>query len=138
MHSASSDNDSDMFPTADHPIEGRTLGGSRLAETANLSPPLSQNTPSQNDQFPQMDEAMDTSGGPTPPRTSALSMENMASQDTEHKRIPGSTWKNRKAREDYAKAMDTVVDKNFSLRLDVEEYGDPFAETAVDSQKSGQ
>lgn len=129
MHSASSDNDSDMFPTADHPIEGRSLGGSRLAETAHLSPPLSQNTPTQNDHVLQMDEAMDTGGGPTPPRNSAMSMENVVSQDAEHKRVPGSTWKNRKAREDHARAMEMVVDKNFSLSRSLMTCGRPSTDS---------
>ena len=115
MHSASSDNDSDMFPTADHPIEGRTLGGSRLAETANLSPPLSQDTPTQNDHVSQLDEAMDTGVDPTPPSNSAMSIAHMVSQDAEHKRVPGSAWNNRKAREDYARALEMVVDKGFNL-----------------------
>lgn len=133
MHSASSDNDSDMFPTADHPIEGRTLGGSRIAETANLSPPLSQDTPTQNDHVSQLDEAMDTSVGPTPPGNSAMNIGNVVSQNLEHRRLPGAAWNSRKAKEDYARALEMVVDKSFNIK----EYGDPFAETVVEPKKSG-
>ena len=107
-----------MFPTADNPITGQTLASSRPADTAELSPPLSQDGPIQNDHILQLDEAMDTGVGPVQSSnsvTNSLQFGAAAAQDAEHKRIPGSAWNNRKARDEYARAMDSVVDRTFNL-----------------------
>ena len=107
-----------MFPTADNPITGQTLASSRPADTAELSPPLSQDDMIQNDHILQLDEAMDTGVGPIQSSNSVINpmqFGTAVSQDAEHKRVPGSAWNNRKARDDYARAMDVVVDRPFNL-----------------------
>ena len=37
--------------------------------------------------------------------------------DRDAEKEPGYAWKNAKAREEYQRAMESVVDKNFSLRM---------------------
>ncbi|MCJ1388616.1 hypothetical protein MMC18_001463 [Xylographa bjoerkii] len=43
----------------------------------------------------------------------------------EAEKEPGWPWKNKKAMDDYQRAMDQVLDKNFNLR----EFGDLFDES---------
>ncbi|EED24233.1 conserved hypothetical protein [Talaromyces stipitatus ATCC 10500] len=41
------------------------------------------------------------------------------------KDAPGASWKNQRAQEEYSRALEHVVDQEFSLR----EFGDPFDES---------
>jgi len=43
-------------------------------------------------------------------------------QHQHHQDLPGASWMNKRAEEEYQRAMEFVVDKDFSLR----EFGDPF------------
>lgn len=137
MHSSSSDNDSDpMFPGPDQ--QTHPSGGGPLS-ISDLSPPSSQ------DAGPRFNvDPMDTGLGPGQGGSTSrepVTVANILFQGPEKAADPGYAWKNRKARDDFSRAMEQVLDKNFSLsrsgRLgfqDVtdcvsEEYGDPFDET---------
>lgn len=116
MHS-SSDNDSDaMFPSSDHQLRD---GCGALLNTSDLSPPLSQEAPSHNDHGTRLDvDSMDTGssqvsgGGRT---RDLMTLPNILFKGSEKSVEPGHAWKNRKAREDYSRAMDQVLDKSFNL-----------------------
>jgi len=43
---------------------------------------------------------------------------------------PGGKWKNKRAQDEYSRAMESVVDKDFNLR----EFGDPFDPRDASSQ----
>ncbi len=117
MHSSFSDNDSDaMFPSSDHQLQN---GGGALRNTSDLSPPLSQDVPSQNGPGTHSGvESMDTAAGQIPGggRTRDLmTVSNILSKGSEKSVEPGHAWKNRKAREEYSRALESVLDKNFNL-----------------------
>lgn len=46
-------------------------------------------------------------------------------RDDGGKYIPGAAWKNKRAQEDFQRAMEGVVDRDFSLK----EFGDPLIDT---------
>ncbi len=117
MHSSFSDNDSDaMFPSSDHQLRN---GGGALQNTSDLSPPLSQDAPSHNDPSTRLDvDSMDTAASQVPGggRTRDLmTVANILFKGSEKSVEPGHAWKNRKARDDYSRAMDQVLDKSFNL-----------------------
>lgn len=127
MHSSFSDNDSDaMFPSSDHRL--RRSGGT-VHNTSDLSPPLSQDVPSQNGPSTQLGpEPMDTAasqnsgGGRT---KDLMTVANVMFKGSEKSVEPGHAWKNRKAREEYTRAMESVLDKNFSLSTFSRTCGSP-------------
>ncbi|KAL1964712.1 hypothetical protein VTN77DRAFT_6738 [Rasamsonia byssochlamydoides] len=51
-------------------------------------------------------------------------------QTTEQKEQPGASWMNQRAQEEYQRALESVVDKDFSLQ----EFGDPFDERDMTEQ----
>lgn len=162
MHSSSSeDNDSDtMFPN-DQQQEQRPPG-SNLVHSSELSPPHSQEALGSDrvlDLGHNQNDAMDTDvcdvlddslfgdsqkelGDAQGSSMSAeqLPVDSYISSEHTKKAEPGWAWKNRKARDEYNRAMENVIDKNFSLSeyfLQVsykpscsdrapEHYGDPF------------
>lgn len=117
MHSSFSDNDSDaMFPSSDHHLRG---GGGALQNTSDLSPPLSQDIPSQNGPGTRLGvDSMDTAAGQIPDdgrKRDLMTVANILFKASEKSVEPGHAWKNRKAREEYSRAMESVLDKSFSL-----------------------
>lgn len=72
------------------------------------------------------DDARMTDAGPS---NSAPGREPRDLQD-EQQEEPGWSWKNKQAQEEYRRAMDLVLDRDFSLQ----EYGDPFDEEVPNGQ----
>lgn len=132
-----------MFPAAENPLQGDDFAKTRPADIGELSPPASQDAPDQNS-LQQTGDPMDISTNTAQPSHLATQNGNLPSQRGEPKKAPGAAWNNRKARDDYTRALDSVVDKRFSLSRPsfiwgssvqstdpgAEEYGDPFAEAA--------
>ncbi|MCJ1284728.1 hypothetical protein MMC26_004064 [Xylographa opegraphella] len=131
MLSSDSGNESDsMFPSASDPPTPQNPGSNTLEHfrSSQLSPPNSQDPINMNRNEMQED-LMDmseqqlgelSSGGMS--STMGVTI-NEESKDAENE--PGWAWKNQKAMDDYQRAMDQVLDKNFNLR----EFGDLFDES---------
>ena len=125
-----------MFPN-DQQREQR-LPGSNLVHSSELSPPHSQEAlgPDRNitDVGHNQTDAMDTDVGDVlddnlfgeshkelgDTQGSSISAEqlpgdSLISNEHTRKAEPGWAWKNRKARDEYNRAMEQVIDKNFSL-----------------------
>ena len=138
MHSSSSEdgNDSDaMFPNDQQ--QQQRPPGSNLAHSSELSPPHSQEASgpdrivdlghNQNDAMDtdvgdvidddlfgeSHKDLVDTQGSSMP--AEQLPVESVMSGEHTKKAEPGWAWKNRKAMDEYNRAMEQVVDKNFSL-----------------------
>ncbi|MCJ1364097.1 hypothetical protein MMC16_003206 [Acarospora aff. strigata] len=130
MHSSQSsveDETETMFPTANDPPTPITNPHLDQAFASELSPPTSQDPPDPHNGRPTEHDMMDyTSGlqnGNSRERGEQSSTREAARRaDMAHE--PGAAWNNPRAQEEYARAMENVVDKNFSLR----EFGDPFDE----------
>jgi len=131
MLSSDSDNGSDsMFPSANDPPTPQNLSASALAQlrSSQISPPNSQDPFNVNGNLPQED-LMDMSEHQLGEVSNAglvnvkgdLSNEEQRDQEKE----PGWSWKNKKAIDDYQRAMEQVLDKSFNLR----EFGDLFDES---------
>ncbi|CRG84820.1 hypothetical protein PISL3812_02010 [Talaromyces islandicus] len=59
-------------------------------------------------------------------------------QQQQSKEPPGASWNNQRAQEEYARALDSVVDRDFSLqRFMTEEFGDPFDESDLLEESVG-
>ena len=126
MHSSSSDNDSEaMFPSSDHQPQIR--GDDPLLDTSELSPPLSQDAPSHKDLAPQLDvDLMDMGPGQAQDgssRRDPMAVGSVFSKGPEKSTEPGHAWKNKKAKDEYSRAMDQVVDRNFNLSKCLETLG---------------
>lgn len=111
MHSSSSeDNDYDtMFPNEQQ--QGQL-------HSSELSPPHSQDPIASSQIDIANDDVMDTvllevqgSSGPA----DQLSIGSLLSNENTQRSEPGWAWKNKKAREEHARALEQVVDKAFSL-----------------------
>lgn len=114
MHSSSSDNESDaMFPSADN--HSRAPRGGPLLDTSELSPPLSQEAPSQNDIEP-MNIGQSQAPAQSPDAADGSRFPDQVPSKGPEKTVePGYVWKNRKAREEYSRAAEQILDKNFNL-----------------------
>ena len=113
--SSSEDNDYDaLFPNDQQ--QGQL-------QSSELSPPNSQDPTTFGHIGFANDDVMDT-GFLDVQNSSApadqLSIGNLVSSENAQKSEPGWAWRNKKARDEYARAMDQVVDKGFSLS----EYSD--------------
>lgn len=157
MHLSSSSDagDSDMFPTANDPpvAASQTVfdGPALNPMTSELSPPHSQETPQPNGNLNQ-DLAMNAIGsqdivaehGVRLPSFAALQEQKSDfAKSTETTHEPGAAWNNKKSREEWQRAYNTLEDKPFSLSNDtlslggriaanrwgIEDFGDPFDET---------
>ena len=118
MQSSSSDNDSEaMFPSANH--QTQAPGSDSLPDTSELSPPLSQETVIPNDVAPQRDiDPMEIGQGQAHRGNAAGEpriVNNVFFKDSGRTVELGHAWKNRKAREEYSRALDQVLDKSFNL-----------------------
>lgn len=117
--SSGEDETETMFPTANDPPTP-TLTQQNLHDfNTELSPPTSQEVPSSADKGTRQTDAMDYSVGqrngadgakdaPSPTRDAARRMD--------QRNEPGASWNNLRAQEEYARAMENVVDQGFNLR----------------------
>ena len=144
MQSSSSDNDSDaMFPSANH--QTHAPGSDSLPDISELSPPLSQENVNPNDVAPQRDIDPMEIGQAQAHRGNAAGepriVNNAFFKDFGRTVELGHAWTNRKAREEYSRALDQVLDKSFNLSKlcgqprsrgpvdwSLENFGDPFDE----------
>ncbi|KAL9617263.1 MAG: hypothetical protein Q9160_007944 [Pyrenula sp. 1 TL-2023] len=88
-----------------------------------LSPPRSQDPMGDQGQTIEMADAPLHSDGLM--EEGELSPEDHVKRDDSGKYIPGADWNNKRAQEDFQRAMENVVDKDFSLK----EFGDPLIDT---------
>ncbi|KAI9711619.1 MAG: hypothetical protein M1812_007142 [Candelaria pacifica] len=156
MHSSPSDDGDDtelMFPSATDPsTPPRTTQTQNFLPTAELSPPASQDPR----EDLEMGNSMDTTVIGTnmseerlaryitdklAPSTNgsdlllthdnAHAAENRYSEQgkkSDEENQPGYAWKNKRAQEEFSRAMEQVVDKKWSMR----DFGDPFDERDMD------
>ncbi|PWY95036.1 hypothetical protein BO94DRAFT_581381 [Aspergillus sclerotioniger CBS 115572] len=68
-----------------------------------------------------------TSFGPSGPIDSPLATQ---TQQADQQTAPGASWMNKRAEEEYQRAMEYVIDQDFNL----DEFGDPFDERDVEEQ----
>lgn len=135
MRSSSSDEEESdpLFPTANESTNTLNLPPP-TAFASELSPPTSQDPPDQNGIEDFHDDSMDLEPNRTPRGTGLKEVEGHPSgayeissveqygladehgRGGEEEQEPGYAWNNKKARDEYHKAMEFVVDKNFSLR----------------------
>jgi hypothetical protein len=122
--------DQDLFPSSEHPS---TPKNNHLNATApgELSPPQSQST---SQPVATGTEHTIGSGGIGDEGIDAYSNVNgidgageMEEQQNGKTYVPGAGWKTRKAQEDYQRAEQILVDRDFNLR----EFGDLFDDRAV-------
>ncbi|EAW10608.1 uncharacterized protein ACLA_050800 [Aspergillus clavatus NRRL 1] len=94
---------------------------SDFAGATELSPPGSQ---TQN--FPDVTEMVGLEGnGPAGGSSAQISAQPQPQQQQQQ---PGAMWMNKRAEEEYQRALEYVVDKDFNL----DEFGDPFDERDMD------
>ncbi len=134
MRVSSSDDSDAMFPTANEPAPARS--NAVLSEVL-ASPPTSQDPPDQAgagfqedmmdftesananiggngfDQHSTPAEVAGSTGGSRKPQMKMGSLGR--GWEMEKEKEPGYAWNNKKARDDYHRAMEQVVDKNFNL-----------------------
>ena len=136
------DEDQDLFPSSDRPS---TPKNNHLNATApgELSPPQSQSTSQKVETG--ADESIEMGGMGNGDGAGTFDGVNVRVNGTDgagemiggqqngndKQYVPGSGWKNRKAQEDYQRAAETLVDRDFSLR----EFGDLFDDRAVVQQQ---
>lgn len=121
MHSSPSSEDETetMFPTANDPPTPTANAHLNQAFTSELSPPSSQDPPTRHTDAPAEHDMMDY----TPAQqngTAAAVGEHPATRESSRKMEmadkPGAAWNNPRAQEEYARAMESVVDQKFNLR----------------------
>jgi len=96
-----------------------------------LSPPRSQSH-SQAQTNPDLEPAFTFANGHANTNYRAGSSVNQAASGSGDAPKPGA-WKNKRAQEEYIRAMENVIDKDFSLR----EFGDVMADSAFDMNVFG-
>ena len=115
--SSSEENDFDaMFPSEEQ--QSQNPPSSALFQPSELSPPHSQDPPGPDNVGLGNDDLMDTSMGPVQPSFAAVDqvfIGDVASNGNAQKNEPGWAWKNKKATDEYNRAMEMVVDKSFNL-----------------------
>lgn len=105
-----------MFPAANDPVATPSQFD-EILNTANgpvsdLSPPASQDPPRPNGALAQESEAMDTGNGEHGKKEN-LKSDFAKSATSTHE--PGGSWNNRKAKDEWQRAWNSLEDKNFSL-----------------------
>lgn len=128
------DEDQDLFPSSDRPS---TPKNNHLNATAagELSPPQSQSTsqraPASADDTVEMGGMVDDGAHAynNVNGTDGAGEKEGPSNDKPY--VPGLGWKTKKAIEDYQRAAETLVDRDFSLR----EFGDLFDDRAVEQEQ---
>ncbi|MCJ1373200.1 hypothetical protein MMC20_004427 [Loxospora ochrophaea] len=129
MRSSSSGEDEteSMFPSADDPQTPRHNPVLSEYQVNELSPPASQDPPAQNGILSQddpMDYAEVQHVAQSQRHLEQLGPGENLEKNGNAELEPGSSWNNDKAREEYLRALDQVLDQSFNLR----EFGDPFDE----------
>ncbi|KAK2755964.1 hypothetical protein FQN54_005761 [Arachnomyces sp. PD_36] len=109
---ADPDGDSEMLSS---PESGK------FPPASELSPPGSQGVPNTKRQMSSSEGLGAVSASFT---NSRKGIDQKTSESTEAKNAPGASYMNKRAEEDYQRAMETVIDRDFTLR----EFGDPFDE----------
>ena len=141
-----------MFPNEQQ--QEPDIQGASGFQVSELSPPHSQDPPSSHNIAFADEDIMDTSIGVaqgTPASAEHISISSLVSNGNAQKTEPGWAWKNKKAVDEYNRAMEMVVDNSFSLSkwpqyitpavmkaltLCSEQYGDPFIEEDAMQPKS--
>lgn len=124
------DEDHDLFPSSDRPS---TPKNNHLNATApgELSPPQSQSTSQQAGVV--TNDTVEMSGMVEEAYFASHNMNGMDGTGETNEQlnggryIPGMGWKTKKANDEYQRAAETLVDRDFSLR----EFGDLFDDRAV-------
>lgn len=116
-HSSSDAEDAEsMFPTANDPVTTNSQFDSILntasGPVSDLSPPASQDPPGRNGALAQDGEAMDIGNGERG-RKGNLKSEFAKTAASTHE--PGASWNNRKAKDEWQRAWNSLEDKTFSL-----------------------
>ena len=151
--SSDADDTETMFPTANEPSTPQSNPVLVPFQTSELSPPTSQDPPDQNGTGLPPEDLMDLSGGQDLLNANGMDEDvaarGVSPRDEEEVMQPGWAWTNKKARDECARAMEQVVDKNFNLRrsytweavmgsgtdrVGVGEFGDPFDESETNGQ----
>ncbi|MCJ1420888.1 hypothetical protein MMC32_007247 [Xylographa parallela] len=137
MLSSDSGNESDsMFPSASDPPTPQNPSTNTLENlrSSQLSPPNSQD-PFAMDRNIVQEDLMDMSEQQLGEQSSAglgtLRGGPSNEEQKEAEKEPGWAWKNKKAMDEYQRAMEQVLDKNFNLR----EFGDLFDESNTNGSK---
>ncbi len=139
------DDDQDLFPSSDRPSTPKNNHLNAIAP-GELSPPRSQSTSQQVATEPNDSVEMGGMGsgdgaaaydgangnGNGTNRAGETTAGQQNGNDKQY--VPGSGWNNRKAQEDYQRAVETLVDRDFSLK----QFGDLFDDRAVVPQQQPQ
>ena len=127
--------DQDLFPSSDRPS---TPKNNHLNATApgELSPPQSLST-SQRLVDSVADDLIETGGmagkgAADYHKTNGMDGAGEMEGQRNEKHVPGAGWKSKKANEEYQRAVETLTDRDFSLR----EFGDLFDDRAVVPQQT--
>lgn len=124
--SADLDGDSEMLSSSgsESPIGARTPAFDKPTE---LSPPGSQ-TASHRESLEGTSNGLGSAAG-AEPATFTSAYDKLAKDGSKSglqgKDAPGASWNNQRAQEEFNRALENVVDRDFSLR----EFGDPFDES---------
>ncbi|MDI1490638.1 MAG: hypothetical protein OHK93_001842 [Ramalina farinacea] len=100
-----------MFPKAGAEQSSGAVASSSSFPIEPSSPPASQTQASQNDGLEELMDAAEEEGA-------SVAQERMG-RDTF---VPGASWNNKKARDEWQRAWNQLEHKSFSLK----EFGDPF------------
>lgn len=119
LSSPSEDGSDALFPSADDPPTPQNNDILAQLRQAELSPPNSQDPPGQNGAAPvddlmdvaEVQETENANGGGVP-----LGMGPPLALDRDAEKEPGYAWKNAKAREEFHRSIEQVLDKSFNLR----------------------
>lgn len=124
MRSSPSDSgaedNADLFPATNDPSTP-TQDPRRSAPSPEPSPPTSQDPPLSGDGDAAMnlgseEPAMGAMFGGTGEGDRSINGTQMLRGKGDERNIPGGTWKNKRAQEEYQRAMEAVIDKDFNLR----------------------
>ena len=118
MHSSSSsDNESEaMFPSANDPTTPQDNAIFAELRQAELSPPSSQDAPHQNGILEDAMDVTDVQGFSEAGRNVQFATGRSHGEAQEVEKEPGFAWSNPRAREEFSRSMESVQDKDFSLR----------------------
>ena len=120
MHSSPSSEDETetMFPTANDPPTPTTKARLIQAFNSELSPPSSQDPPTSHNGAPAEDDMMDYTPGQQNGNAAAVREQTVMREPSRKMEMgdkPGAAWNNPRAQEEYARAMENVVDQKFNL-----------------------
>ncbi|KAI9696544.1 MAG: hypothetical protein M1836_005563 [Candelina mexicana] len=136
MHSSPSDEGDDtelMFPSATNPpTPPRTIQTQAFQPTAELSPPASQDPREDLEMGNSMDTTVTGTNGSAEllftrennPYLANTGRHSDTAKKSDEENQPGYAWKNKRAQEEFSRAMEHVLDKKWSMR----DFGDPFDE----------